>query len=427
MAEVKGRRGARALLVLCALLAAIASGLAGGPALAQTDSDKQRVDEQIKSVQGQVAEVSAEEGRLYDLLAASSARKSELDTKVAGIDRQISGVQGRLDAAESKLTAIEADQRRTEARLADATTELTAARSELARQAIAAYTGQSEAARYATMLLGSATVGDLASRRSYLKAVVGSQSEAIGVQEKLRDEVQDLGASLKASRAEADGQRATVASERAALQGARDEQEVVRGQVATEVAERDRLHDQAQSRKEEFQGELASLEDESASIAATLRSRAAQRANPAPSAGDGGGADTAAAIPPGNGQMMFPIPGGAIVSGFGPRVHPVYGDVRVHTGVDINGSTGTPIHAAADGVVASAGGMGGYGNATVIEHAGNLATLYGHQSAILVSEGETVKQGQVIGRVGCTGTCTGPHLHWEVRVDGTPVNPMNYV
>jgi murein DD-endopeptidase MepM/ murein hydrolase activator NlpD len=432
-----GRTGARALLACCALVAAL-SGLAGGHAQAQTDSDKQRVDNQIQAVQGQVAEVSAEEGRLYNLLAASSARKAELDAKVATIDGQIRGVQARLDAAESKLGAIQADQRRTEGRLAEATTQLTEAKGELARQAIAAYTGQSEAARYATMLLGSATVGDLASRRSYLKAVVGSQSEAIRAEEKLRDEVKDLRDSLEASRADAEGQRATVDAERATLQGARNEQESVRSQVAVEVAENDKLHDQAQSRKEEFQGELENLEQESSSIAATLRARAAQRSSAAkaptaapsaaPSAAGGGdAAEAAPAIPPGNGRMMFPIPGGSIVSGFGPRVHPVYGDVRVHTGVDISASTGTPIHAAADGVVVSAGTMGGYGNATVIEHAGNLATLYGHQSAIGVSEGETVKQGQVIGRVGCTGTCTGPHLHWEVRLDGTPVNPMNYV
>ena len=232
-----------------------------------------------------MAEVSAEEGRLYNLLAESSARKAELDAKVAGIDGQIRGVQSRLNAAESRLAAIEADQRRTEARLAEATGQLTEAKSELARQAIAAYTGQSEAARYATMLLGSESVGDLASRRSYLKAVVGSQSEAILVQEKLRDEVKDLGDSLRASQAEADGQRATIAAERAKLQGARDEQEAVRSQVAAEVAERDSLHDQAQSRKEEFQERAGDLwSSESASIAATLRARAAQRSSPAATA-----------------------------------------------------------------------------------------------------------------------------------------------
>ena len=99
----------------------------------------------------------------------------------------------------------------------------------------------------------------------------------------------------------------------------------------------------------------------------------------------------------------------------------------MHTGVDLDAPMGEPIRAAADGVVKSAGWMGGYGNATVIQHAGSLATLYGHQSAILVSVGQHVSRGQIIGRVGCSGACTGPHLHYEVRVDGTPVNPVPYL
>jgi murein DD-endopeptidase MepM/ murein hydrolase activator NlpD len=108
-------------------------------------------------------------------------------------------------------------------------------------------------------------------------------------------------------------------------------------------------------------------------------------------------------------------------------VHPIYGDVRVHTGVDFAADEGTPILAAGDGVVVMASEYGGYGNATIIDHGGGLATLYGHQSAILVSEGQSVRRGQVIGRVGCTGACTGPHLHFEVRVNGTPVNPVPYL
>ena len=132
-------------------------------------------------------------------------------------------------------------------------------------------------------------------------------------------------------------------------------------------------------------------------------------------------------MPSGHGVLAVPIPGAPITSGFGPRVHPIYGDVRMHTGIDFGASTGTPIHAAADGVVVSAGPLGGYGNATVIDHGNGLATLYGHQSSIAVAPGQRVSRGQVIGYVGCTGLCTGPHLHFEVRVRGTPVDPMQYL
>ena len=99
----------------------------------------------------------------------------------------------------------------------------------------------------------------------------------------------------------------------------------------------------------------------------------------------------------------------------------------MHTGWDMSARSGSPIHAAGDGVVVSAGTRGGYGNAVVIDHGGGLATLYAHQSSMAVSAGQQVSQGQVIGYVGCTGYCTGPHLHFEVRVNGTPVDPGGYV
>jgi murein DD-endopeptidase MepM/ murein hydrolase activator NlpD len=122
------------------------------------------------------------------------------------------------------------------------------------------------------------------------------------------------------------------------------------------------------------------------------------------------------------------LPGAPITSPFGYRVHPIYGDSRLHTGVDMGASEGTPIRAAGAGIVISAGwNSGGYGNLTIIDHGGGLTTLYAHQSSMAVSANMRVTQGQVLGRVGCTGSCTGPHLHFEVRQNGTPVNPMNYI
>jgi murein DD-endopeptidase MepM/ murein hydrolase activator NlpD len=100
---------------------------------------------------------------------------------------------------------------------------------------------------------------------------------------------------------------------------------------------------------------------------------------------------------------------------------------RMHEGIDIAVPYGTPIHAAASGRVVYSGWMSGYGNLVAIDHGRGLSTAYAHQSSIAASVGQTVSQGQVIGYVGCTGHCFGPHLHFEVRVNGTPVDPLGYL
>ena len=118
--------------------------------------------------------------------------------------------------------------------------------------------------------------------------------------------------------------------------------------------------------------------------------------------------------------FIWPV-NGPVVSPFGMR----WG--RMHTGIDIGVSYGTPIHAAASGQVIYAGWMEGYGNLVFIDHGRGISTGYAHQSSIAVSNGQSVTQGQVIGYVGCTGHCFGPHLHFEVRVNGTPVDPLGYL
>jgi murein DD-endopeptidase MepM/ murein hydrolase activator NlpD len=116
-----------------------------------------------------------------------------------------------------------------------------------------------------------------------------------------------------------------------------------------------------------------------------------------------------------------------ITSGFGYRIHPIFHLRRLHTGVDFDCNLGDPIRAAAPGTVIEAGWRGGYGKCVIIDHGGGIATLYAHQSTILVSIGQEVARGQVIGKVGSTGYSTGPHLHFEVRVNGSPVDPMGYL
>lgn len=143
-----------------------------------------------------------------------------------------------------------------------------------------------------------------------------------------------------------------------------------------------------------------------------------------PPLGGVGAVSVATAASPGG--LAWPAQGG-VSSGFGPRVHPVTGEHRLHAGLDIAAGSGTPIRAAAPGVVSFAGTLGGYGTTTTIDHGGGVVTLYAHQSAVTVSDGMTVRSGQMIGRVGSTGQSTGPHLHFEVRVDSIPSDPLEWL
>lgn len=382
------------------------------PVAAQTEADQQRVADQIRSTRALVGEASAEESRLLALIDASRRRERDLAQRLSAVDGQIGSVGRALDDTRGRLAAVEGRQAAARARLDQLSDEVAASRKALTRQALSAYTGQSEAARYAAMWLRATSAAEIVSKSSYLRVVVGNQTDLIAGAERLRNEVADRRDELASARAATVAERDAVAAHQARLTASRAAQDVLRRDVVGELATKDRLRDETLARKAEFQATLDTLERESRAIAEALRRRAAA-----------GGSPMGGVAP---GRLQRPISGAAITSVFGPRVHPIYGDVRSHTGIDFDGSSGTPIRAAAAGVVVSASTLGGYGNCTLVDHGGGLVTLYAHQSAMSVSAGERVVAGQVIGRVGTTGASTGPHLHFEVRRQGDPVNPMPY-
>jgi murein DD-endopeptidase MepM/ murein hydrolase activator NlpD len=242
-------------------------------------------------------------------------------------------------------------------------------------------------------------------------AVAEHQARVVDEHRRLQEDTTRLEAAAMAARAATAAERDHVAARKAQLVSDRVELTAAEADAQAEAAEEERLLAKVRANRSQDERRIAQLERESAEIAALLRRR---------QSGQG-------ITPGGKGVLAAPIASPLITSTFGYRVHPIYGDVRLHAGVDFRGSTGDQVLAAGSGTVLYAGVKSGYGNTIIIDHGGSLATLYAHQSALLVSTGATVKRGQVIGAVGSTGLSTGPHLHFEVRVDGAPVDPLGYL
>lgn len=368
------------------------------------------VEKQIRTLREQVEEASEEEAALLDRLEEAEARRKELEAGIVELDRRIAEAQAELDAAEARLAEVEADLSRTEARLADAEQQLAVAKAELQQRAVAAYVGQ-PTMQVADVMLRMRSVHDLAAGQGYLDAVVEAQAKAVARYRALRDEIVRLRGALELTVDEARAQRNVVRVRKTSLEQSRVAQEDLRRQAADEEGRHVALLEEVRGRVAEFEARILALQAESELIAAFLQSL-----------------QTGQAVVGGvKGRLGLPVASARVTSAFGPRVHPVLGTVRLHAGLDFGAAHDTPIRAAADGVVASAAVRGGYGNAVIIDHGDSLATLYAHQSRMLVAEGQRVRRGQVIGAVGSTGMSTGPHLHFEVRLAGTPVDPVAFL
>jgi murein DD-endopeptidase MepM/ murein hydrolase activator NlpD len=371
---------------------------------------KDEIKKQIAGLREQVAEASAAESELLGRLDDVQARRAELDDEVATLDGKIDDVQASVDVAAAAFDALSAELVRSELKLQLATEQQRAAKDNLRDKAVDAYIHRPELSA-AGLMMKAGTLRAFAASKGYYRAVINQQKVALDRYSKLKDDTASVRQDVESKRDQAREQQAVIVAERQKLEAARAERDGVRDQAVAQEQQQESLLGEIQARKSEFQSEIAALQAESGAISQLLQG--VQRGQ--------------TPVPSGSGRLATPIPGARITSTFGPRMHPIFHEMRMHTGVDFGASAGTPIRAAADGVVVAAGPRGGYGNATVIDHGSSLATLSAHQSAVYVSVGQRVTRGQVIGAVGCTGYCTGPHLHFEVRVNGTPVDPLPYL
>jgi len=340
-------------------------------------------------------ELEQEKSRVQAALRRVKSQQRSVTRKLSDIDTKLTHAERRLDQVSRDLGRARTDLERASQECRAAEGALSQHQNVVAERLVAMYkqgrTGPT------SLLLQTASFGELANRMYLLDQVVKRDAEVLEQYEGAHQQAQQRRAEVTERERELAGLRAQLAREREVTSAARR---------STEVDKRRLLKDRAV-----WERALAELEQDSAEVGAMLQRL--QRTS--------GG--QARLTTPYQGKLIRPLQG-RISSGYGYRVHPIYRVRKMHTGVDFAAPTGTPIRAAADGTVVHAARWGGYGNCIILDHGGGLATLYGHCSRLAVKEGGTVTQGQVVGYVGSTGLSTGPHLHFEVRRDGQPVDPM---
>jgi murein DD-endopeptidase MepM/ murein hydrolase activator NlpD len=386
------------LLVSLALVVLAAATPAAGDDI---DGEKARVDVRIAALEQEIGAAKEREGVLTSQLSAVAG---ELRSAQAAVDE----AQGRVEQLESRLAAERAELERLTKLLRTQTRRLVRLQTEYGRaveileqRVRAIYIEQPP--DVLSFLVSASSFSDVIDNVEFLNR--------IGLQD------QEIARQVGEAKARAAAERAATARTRR-LTAAAVEVIAARTSEAREardelVANRDVLLDArrlkasalaaARETREEHVAEVEALEAESAALTARLQAQGTTSTEPISSSG-----------------LVWPV-SGPVTSGFGMR----WG--RMHTGIDIAVPTGTAVQASASGIVVSAGWNGGYGLLVVIDHGGGLATAYAHNSSLLVGVGQAVEQGETVALSGSTGHSTGPHVHYEVRVNGVPVDPLLYL
>jgi murein DD-endopeptidase MepM/ murein hydrolase activator NlpD len=406
--------GTRVSSFVVAVAAATAVVLAAGPALADPRDDKARVERDLARTRAALETASARVEAAAESLADSQRRLPDVRRRLAEARARITGARRAATDAARMADAAMVDLTAADRSLRRATREVEQTRDEIARYAASAYRGRDFAGMGA--LLTASSPADFVAGLTYMEQVAQEQSRVLDANRVARTEAEHR--QTERARRLADAVRARQkadAAYRRTLDAARVAAAAER-ELAAVVDQRERALAVAEEEREATEARYRELRRESRRIAADIRKRART----------GGGGPVVRS----GGRLPMPVHGWKS-SDFGMRFDPVYRVYQLHAGIDIAAGGGASIRAVAAGEVLRAGWNGGYGNFTCLYHGRyegrGFATCYAHQSAVLVRPGQRVAQGQVIGRVGTTGASTGNHLHFEVRLNGNPVNPLPWL
>jgi murein DD-endopeptidase MepM/ murein hydrolase activator NlpD len=401
---VRRTRVLTAAVALALVLAPLPAATAAGPA-APYD-----IDSKISDAADDLAEANTAVARAMRQLEAARTALPAAQAALARADAAVARARAAADAATAAQVAASAKLEVATRSVDKAQVRITETNGEIGDLVRAVWV-QGPYAELAA-ILSADTPSDFAAGLEAVRSVSRSQNRALA-------DLQAAKAALALAQAQAqvaqdaaaDAQARASASLAAAAQSRLDAK-AAQAAVASLVAARSNALAVAAKNRASVKRQYDALKAQQARLRQIERGKT----------GSGGGGYTGRP----SGELDWPIPGASLVGGVGWRVHPVYGYRSCHTGLDIRGSSGTPIHSPAAGRVIALLNGGAYGLHTLVDHGGGIVTMYAHQSGTAVRVGQTVARGQVIGYVGSSGWVTGPHLHWEVHVNGVPYDPQGW-
>lgn len=399
---ISGPARARLLIALAVVLT-VALGWSQQPASASVES-------KLNDTQGKIDTAKQKKGVLSEEIAGLSSKINSYETQVAALRAQEREVEIRLSAKQDELDRAEAEVQSAYKELKILAGRLKRSLGILKERLVSIY--QSGSTNMAELVLASNDYGDLIQRSEYLEQIQNRDESIVGRVRGLRDQQQALVIKLKKAKDTIETARDEIAAEEQNLATARQAVESQQNELLAARGDR-------RAALSQIDGHVGHLEDIAADLQAKIQEQIAAAS----------GLNTLPAGPmssPSAAGLIWPV-SGTVTSGFGGRFSPGGVGSTNHEGIDIAVPEGTPVRAAKGGTVIMASYNGGYGNYTCIDHGSGLSTCYAHQSQFGVSSGQQVNQGQVIGYSGNTGASTGPHLHFEVRINGAAVDPMGYL
>lgn len=330
-------------------------------------------------------------------LNESRAKEKSLGDQVNSLEQQINSKQSDIDELEASISEAQAKLETLEEELAAAEEKVNTQNENLNARLRNMYKNGSVG--FIDVLMDSGSFSEFLNNLSLVEKVYTSDQDVLEELQKAYDEIDAKKKEIETLQAELSESKATMEEQKSSLEADKASVEKKKSEIAADSAETQR--------------ELDKLEADAQALTSSIRNTGSSSSS---SKYNGG-------------IMAWPVPScHTVSSGYGGRIHPTTGKYKFHGGLDIPGSYGSAIVAANSGKVIWAGNRGdSYGNYVIIDHGGGVSTLYGHSSKVLVSTGQRVSRGQRIANVGSTGRSTGPHCHFEVRINGSRVNPNPYV